>query len=249
LTFDLAAEPDSADPNHAWYNHDPTFQVTGMTIENPRTETEFSFVPVPDTCDCDGVEILDDVHDPNFMTEIDSIVASQSVLPPNGLSGGESVVLALLNGTPDTLPDAALPPTLNLMHWPDALLAFAFVSDADPFDRTEVIAQIHTLTPVAPPPTPGDFNADGKVDAADYNVWKAAFGSTSDLSADANGNGTVDAADYPVWRAGATQTAGMSATINGSAKEPNRTVPEPATLAVAALPLLLSAWRVRRNQC
>ncbi|MEM9660415.1 MAG: hypothetical protein AAF961_18785, partial [Planctomycetota bacterium] len=38
------------------------------------------------------------------------------------------------------------------------------------------------------------------VDDADYEVWRAAFGSTSDLAADGNRNGRVDAGDYTIWR-------------------------------------------------
>jgi hypothetical protein len=47
-----------------------------------------------------------------------------------------------------------------------------------------------------------DFDRDGDVDAADYDVWRAQFGLiVADYSgADANGNGVVDAADYVVWR-------------------------------------------------
>lgn len=47
---------------------------------------------------------------------------------------------------------------------------------------------------------PGDYNDDGTVDAADYGVWTAAYGTTGPNAADGNGDGTVDAADYTVWR-------------------------------------------------
>jgi hypothetical protein len=46
----------------------------------------------------------------------------------------------------------------------------------------------------------GDFNASGIVDQEDYLVWRATFGSTSDLRADANGDKTIDAADSVMWR-------------------------------------------------
>lgn len=49
------------------------------------------------------------------------------------------------------------------------------------------------------PAKPGDYNGDGQVNATDYDVWQAAFG-TNNLAADGNGDGIVDAADYVIWR-------------------------------------------------
>jgi GH35 family endo-1,4-beta-xylanase len=49
--------------------------------------------------------------------------------------------------------------------------------------------------------SPGDFNADGEVDAADYVVWRQSHGSSTNLRADGNGDGSIDDADYAVWRA------------------------------------------------
>lgn len=48
--------------------------------------------------------------------------------------------------------------------------------------------------------TPGDFDGDGNVDAADYMLWSKSFGSKSDLRADGNGDGVVNAADYTLWK-------------------------------------------------
>jgi hypothetical protein len=73
------------------------------------------------------------------------------------------------------------------------------------------------------PFAPGDFNCDGNVDAADYGMWRATFGSTSEPAPDANRNGVVDVADYVIWRksvAGAAATSGLSSTG----------VPEPSTI-------------------
>jgi hypothetical protein len=47
--------------------------------------------------------------------------------------------------------------------------------------------------------SPGDYDFDGVVGAGDYQVWRAAFGSSSSAS-DGNGDGIVDAADYVIWR-------------------------------------------------
>ena len=54
----------------------------------------------------------------------------------------------------------------------------------------------HMFAPLAP----GDYNADGNVDLADYSFWKSHFGSTTHLAADGNNNQVIDAGDYTVWR-------------------------------------------------
>jgi len=77
---------------------------------------------------------------------------------------------------------------------------------------------------------PGDFNGDHVVDAADYVVWRASAGSTTDLRADGNGDLVIDNLDYDVWRShfGATYASAAGATA---------AVPEPTVF----LPLLIAA--------
>lgn len=53
---------------------------------------------------------------------------------------------------------------------------------------------------VPPASVPGDYNNNGSVDAPDYDLWKANFGSTTELAADGNDDDVVDAADYTLWR-------------------------------------------------
>lgn len=78
----------------------------------------------------------------------------------------------------------------------------------------------------------GDFNRDGRVDAADYTVWRNQLGSNS-LAADASGNGTVDQSDYNIWKANFGQVAvvgsGSLGTVAG--------VPEPATALLFSIAL------------
>ena len=49
-------------------------------------------------------------------------------------------------------------------------------------------------------PLPGDYDYSGTVGPEDYGVWKANFGSTTNLDADGNDDHIVDAADYTIWR-------------------------------------------------
>lgn len=63
----------------------------------------------------------------------------------------------------------------------------------------------------------GDFDGDRDVDSADYDVFRATFGATSDLRADGNGDGVINTADYIVWRNNAT---GSGASLSGIVPEP-----------------------------
>lgn len=77
-----------------------------------------------------------------------------------------------------------------------------------------------------------DYNLDGSLDTDDFAVWRATYGSTTDLRADGNGDGLVDAADY---------------TRLCDAVAPNLTaaaVPEPAT---AGLLLIVLAGCLTRS--
>jgi hypothetical protein len=71
----------------------------------------------------------------------------------------------------------------------------------------------------AVPVLPGDFNASGTVDAADYVLWRKALGqNVPPLSgADGNGNGVIDHADYDIWRANFGRSAPLSASTTALA--------------------------------
>jgi hypothetical protein len=91
--------------------------------------------------------------------------------------------------------------------------------------NTSVVSPITFLGTVSRINPSGDFNGDGLVDASDYDAWRNAFGSVSQLDADGNSDRVVDAADYVVWRTHFGQAVGRGAGASG-----NDAVPEPATL-------------------
>ncbi|MGD9635224.1 MAG: beta strand repeat-containing protein [Pirellulales bacterium] len=76
----------------------------------------------------------------------------------------------------------------------------------------------------------GDFNHDGRVDAADFSVWRDKFG-TNTLAADASGNGSVDQADYNIWKA----NFGQVAAAGDGSLGPAAAVPEPSSIALVSL--------------
>lgn len=93
---------------------------------------------------------------------------------------------------------------------------------------------------------PGDYDGNGVVDAADFDVWMSSMGET-DFSgnADGNGNQVIDAADYVIWRKNlgqSWQTIGGSGT--GSA---TTNAPEPSTIGLATLTLLGALGRRPRR--
>jgi uncharacterized lipoprotein YddW (UPF0748 family) len=81
-----------------------------------------------------------------------------------------------------------------------------------------------------------DFNDDGVVDAADYTVWADTVGSTTDFRADANGDRLVNAVDYNLW----------SANYGRSYVGTSTAIPEPVTMALAAVAIAAAGGRTRR---
>ena len=88
----------------------------------------------------------------------------------------------------------------------------------------------------------GDYNGDGRVDAADYAVWRKSNGSAGiGLPADGSGNGSVDEADYAIWRAnfGATSSNGGGLVAQ---------VPEPCAAPLVAA-AICRAFGMRLSRC
>lgn len=85
----------------------------------------------------------------------------------------------------------------------------------------------------------GDYDLNGIVDGADYQVWKAEFGTPDPSNADGNLDGLVDAADYTVWR------DNLGATLPALGQQPPvaSNVPEPSCFLLALIPLTILFWR------
>jgi T5SS/PEP-CTERM-associated repeat protein len=90
---------------------------------------------------------------------------------------------------------------------------------------------------VVPAGLPGDYNNDGKVDAADYVVWRKNEGTTNMLPNDPIG-GTIGPAQFDQWR------ANFGATIGSGAA--NHSVPEPAAIVLALM--VFGAMRHRSSR-
>lgn len=94
---------------------------------------------------------------------------------------------------------------------------------------------------------PGDYNFDGKVNAADYTVWRDTDGFMgAGLAADGDGDGDVDGDDYDVWAANYGAMAMSPATAPASFAVATA-VPEPTTAALALLTLGGVALRRREG--
>lgn len=87
----------------------------------------------------------------------------------------------------------------------------------------------------------GDYNFDGLLNAADFELWRAQFGATTAQAvdvgeADGNRDGVVDAADYTVWRDSLMAASGAAESLPA---------PEPGSAAIVVGVLAAFAHRRR----
>lgn len=93
---------------------------------------------------------------------------------------------------------------------------------------------------------PGDYNANGVVDAADYVVWREHVGTTYQLQNEVlnTSTGVVDQDDYIAWRSrfGNTSGTGAESELLGAA------VPEPGAFLLALVGLVMAGVGARRER-
>jgi hypothetical protein len=84
---------------------------------------------------------------------------------------------------------------------------------------------------------PGDYNGNGKVDAADYVLWR----NGGPLANEVDAPGTVNGADYTAWRARFGNPPGAGSGTGGA-------VPEPTTIVLVGMFAAVSL-ALRRTRC
>lgn len=83
---------------------------------------------------------------------------------------------------------------------------------------------------------PGDYDNNGTVEGADYQLWRSEYGNTVEpfTASDGNDDGAIDAADYTVWRdnLGLTSSEPLAAAS---------TTPEPVSAWLLALAAFIAS--------
>lgn len=105
--------------------------------------------------------------------------------------------------------DVSLGGTLEILVNPEG-------SDVTNATYTPTLGDTFDLIEIVGEGASGDYNADGTVDANDYDVWRESFGSVENLAADGNNDGVVDAADYTVYRDNIGNMGPLTGAISGS---------------------------------
>ena len=87
----------------------------------------------------------------------------------------------------------------------------------------------------------GDFNNDGRVDAADYTVWRNNMGAANESAINFNGDGNgISASDYTLWKANFGMGVGGALISNTTANVPE---PNSILLVVAGLAMGMGAGK------
>jgi hypothetical protein len=112
----------------------------------------------------------------------------------------------------------------TISHW---VISGSLVHYSTTYGANKVTLQVTSLSAL----TPGDYNGDGFVDAADYSIWRDTLGSHNP-AADGNVNGMIDPGDFDIWKLHFGAHPGSGANSNSA-------VPEPSSMLLLVVGLLL----------
>ena len=160
--YDLSVPPDSRSaPGKTIYGHPASFEGVHIQLENPRTETELEWLP--DTSDpADAYWVRAET---NTASVSGSEIARVQTMKRSGQLAPFWLVIQF--ESPRKLPATPLPTQYNLDDW---VFAGVYMTDLQFFNG--LAAEIYSLTPLAAPAVPGDFDADGDADTRDYALWR-----------------------------------------------------------------------------
>jgi hypothetical protein len=127
------------------------------------------------------------------------IIGTDPMLGPLADNGGRTQTHALLAGSPAI--DAGELGIANPPMFDQRGPGFPRIVDGNGDTFSVIDIGAYEYNPGGPALL-GDYNMDGRVNAADYVLWRNTEGDTVAPygGADGNGNGMIDAGDYQVWR-------------------------------------------------
>lgn len=145
-----------------------------------------------------------------------------------------------LSFSPNVDPASQIGRTIDLCDWSGVTPTGAFTVESH---STWDISKLYTtgeVTLTATSSSPGDYDGNGIVDAADYTVWRDKFGTNFNLAGNGNENGTsariVDMGDYSLWKSNFGAPGSVSAST---------AAPEPSTMVL--LMIAVVGWCLRRR--
>jgi hypothetical protein len=119
-----------------------------------------------------------------------------------------------------------------------------FVAGTASGDSATLGGMVQRLAQSGAPGTPGDYNQNGAVDAADYTIWRNRLGAPAGTLPNDTSGGVIGVAQYNLWKA-RFGIAGSAAGSLSSTEISGVAVPEPAI----GMLLLGAVWmgRLRRR--
>jgi hypothetical protein len=186
------------------------------------THNEVRFPPNPDE-----ISYYSDPAESAFLGGLDTVSSGPTTRPHGFYSDAFQSATALQNRIDAILQDTDGRITFYMKCRANfevtPLQMFASLENPDSIPAPELVID---FVPGAGP-GPGDFNADGQVDAADYVVWRKTDGNQ---------------AGYDAWRTNFGATGGAGAAVGA-----NAAVPEPACWIVTLAGLAVIAFLRRRT--